>query len=118
MGASSGDASNSLIQIQINMAYRGPQGNGPSCLSQIGNGLMLGCTIGGTFGLIVGTIGGLSAKLRGRQLVRTVGNTILQSGGAFGFFLAIGSAIRCDYRPSEQLMISSPAPITSTQRSN
>lgn len=73
------------------------------------NGFLLGCTIGGSFGLIVGTIGALSAKLRGRQLLRTVGNTILQSGGAFGFFLAVGSAIRCDDRPATLLVTSASA---------
>jgi hypothetical protein len=79
---------------------------------------MLGCTIGGTFGLIVGTIGGLSAKLRGRQLVRTVGNTILQSGGAFGFFLAVGSAIRCDFQEAAPLMISSPSSLSTKNHDN
>lgn len=70
------------------------------------NGAMLGCTIGGSFGLIIGTIGAFSAKLRGRQFLRTVGSTIIQSGGAFGFFLAVGSALRCDYRPATPLLIS------------
>jgi len=73
---------------------------------------MLGCFIGGSFGLILGTIGGLSAKLRGRQLLRTVGSAMFQSGGAFGFFLAVGSGIRCDD------MNPDPTPLTSSKINN
>ena len=33
--------------------------------------------------------------LRGKKLINELGNTMLSSGGTFGTFLAIGSAIRC-----------------------
>ncbi|KAA0186357.1 hypothetical protein HAZT_HAZT000781 [Hyalella azteca] len=33
--------------------------------------------------------------LRGRELVGNVGKVMLQSGGTFGTFMAIGSGIRC-----------------------
>lgn len=33
--------------------------------------------------------------LRGRELVNTVGKVMIQGGGSFGTFLAIGSGIRC-----------------------
>lgn len=33
--------------------------------------------------------------LRGRELVNTVGKVMLQGGGSFGTFLAIGSGLRC-----------------------
>ena len=32
---------------------------------------------------------------RGRELVRTVGKTMLQGGGSFGTFMAVGTGIRC-----------------------
>ena len=32
---------------------------------------------------------------RGREFVQIAGNTMVQSGAAFGFFLAVGSALRC-----------------------
>uniref|UniRef100_A0A183AF36 Reactive oxygen species modulator 1 n=1 Tax=Echinostoma caproni TaxID=27848 RepID=A0A183AF36_9TREM len=33
--------------------------------------------------------------LRGRELVQTVGKGMLQGGGTFGMFMAVGTAIRC-----------------------
>lgn len=33
--------------------------------------------------------------LRGRELVQTVGKTMLQGGGTFGVFMGIGTGIRC-----------------------
>lgn len=33
--------------------------------------------------------------LRGKELVNTVGKVMLQGGGSFGTFLAIGSGLRC-----------------------
>lgn len=33
--------------------------------------------------------------LRGKELITTIGKTMLQSGGTFGTFMAIGSGIRC-----------------------
>jgi len=32
---------------------------------------------------------------RGRELVNTVGKAMLQGGGTFGTFMAIGTGIRC-----------------------
>ena len=32
---------------------------------------------------------------RGRELLNTVGKTMIQSGGTFGTFMAIGTGIRC-----------------------
>ncbi len=65
---------------------------------------MLGATIGGTFGLIIGSIGALSAKLRGRQFLHVVGKTVLQSAGVFGFFLSVGTGLRCDDQPARPLV--------------
>lgn len=33
--------------------------------------------------------------MRGKELVNTVGKVMLQGGGSFGTFLAIGSGLRC-----------------------
>jgi len=33
--------------------------------------------------------------LRGRELLNTVGKTMVQGGGTFGTFMAIGTGIRC-----------------------
>lgn len=33
--------------------------------------------------------------LRGRELINNVGKAMLQGGGTFGTFMAIGSGIRC-----------------------
>jgi len=33
--------------------------------------------------------------LRGRELVHTVGKTMIQGGGTFGTFMSIGTGIRC-----------------------
>ena len=37
----------------------------------------------------------LRGGLRGKRLINEVGSTMMQSGGSFATFLAIGSAIRC-----------------------
>lgn len=33
--------------------------------------------------------------LRGRELINNVGKTMVQGGGTFGTFMAIGTGIRC-----------------------
>ena len=33
--------------------------------------------------------------LRGRELISQVGKTMIQGGGTFGVFMAIGTGIRC-----------------------
>ena len=36
--------------------------------------------------------------MRGRELIQTVGKTMLQGGGTFGCFMGIGTGIRCWHR--------------------
>ena len=36
-----------------------------------------------------------SYGLRGRELITTVGKTMIQGGGTFGTFMGIGTGIRC-----------------------
>lgn len=33
--------------------------------------------------------------MRGRELINNVGKTMLQCGGTFGTFMAVGTGIRC-----------------------
>jgi predicted lipid-binding transport protein (Tim44 family) len=86
-------------QIGQKMSYRRP-----SCGEQVASGAMMGAMIGGTFGLLMGgyQLFGLrgTVKLSGRDTIRVLGMAILQSGAAFGFFLGVGTALRCeDSRP-------------------
>lgn len=58
-----------------------------------------GFTIGFCVGLASGALfGGFSAiryGFRGRELLNTVGKSMIQGGGTFGTFMAIGTGIRC-----------------------
>ncbi|XP_072343898.1 reactive oxygen species modulator 1-like [Scyliorhinus torazame] len=49
----------------------------PSCFNRVQMGFMMGW------------------GLRGRELLGGVGKTMMQSGGTFGTFMAIGMGIRC-----------------------
>ncbi|KAK5646061.1 hypothetical protein RI129_004525 [Pyrocoelia pectoralis] len=68
---------------------------GPSCFDRMKLGFMLGCCVGMASGAIFGGFSALRGGLRGRELVNTVGKVMLQGGGSFGTFLAIGSGLRC-----------------------
>jgi len=69
---------------------------GPSCLSRAISGFVLGGLVGSAFGILIGGYMCLKHGLRGMPLLVTVGKNALQSGGAFGGFMAVGSVIRCD----------------------
>ncbi|KAL7044494.1 hypothetical protein ACKWTF_001924 [Chironomus riparius] len=60
---------------------------------------ILGFTIGFCVGMASGALfGGFSALrygLRGRDLVNNVGKVMIQGGGTFGTFMAIGTGLRC-----------------------
>ena len=68
---------------------------GPSCFDRMKMGFMLGCCVGMASGALFGGFSALRGGLRGRELVNTVGKVMLQGGGSFGTFLAIGSGLRC-----------------------
>ena len=68
---------------------------GPSCFDRIKFGAMIGFAVGMSTGAIFGTFMGLRHGLRGRELLSQLGKVMLQSGGTFGAFMSIGSAIRC-----------------------
>jgi len=71
------------------------QNQGPSCFDRIKLGFMMGFTVGVVTGGLFGGFSCIRMGLRGRELVGQVGKTMVQSGGTFGTFMAIGSGIRC-----------------------
>jgi len=71
------------------------QQQGPSFFDRMKTGFMLGFCIGMASGAIFGGFGALRMGLRGRDLVNNVGKVMLQGGGTFGTFMAIGTGIRC-----------------------
>ncbi|XP_021948175.1 reactive oxygen species modulator 1-like [Folsomia candida] len=71
------------------------QQHGSSCFDRMKTGFMLGFCIGMASGAIFGGFGALRMGLRGRDLVNNVGKVMLQGGGTFGTFMAIGTGIRC-----------------------
>ncbi|CAF1424796.1 unnamed protein product [Rotaria sp. Silwood1] len=73
----------------------GGQINKPSCFDRVKIGFTMGFTVGMVTGTVFGIITGLRYGLRGRELVSTVGKSVVSAGGTFGTFMAIGSAIRC-----------------------
>lgn len=68
---------------------------GPSCWDRLKMGFMLGFCVGMASGAIFGGFSALRYGLRGRELVNSVGKVMLQGGGTFGTFMAIGTGIRC-----------------------
>jgi len=71
------------------------QQHGPSCFDRVKTGFMLGFCIGMASGAMFGGFSALRYGMRGRELVNNVGKVMLQGGGTFGTFMAIGSGIRC-----------------------
>ncbi|XP_043929907.1 reactive oxygen species modulator 1 [Protopterus annectens] len=74
----------------------GPYGQSqPSCFDRVKMGFMMGMAVGMVAGAFFGTFSCLRFGMRGRELIGGVGKTMLQSGGTFGTFMAIGMGIRC-----------------------
>ncbi|XP_056363663.1 reactive oxygen species modulator 1 [Oenanthe melanoleuca] len=74
----------------------GPYGQSqPSCFDRIKMGFMMGFAVGMAAGALFGTFSCLRIGMRGRELMGGVGKTMMQSGGTFGTFMAIGMGIRC-----------------------
>ncbi|OBS65384.1 hypothetical protein A6R68_06101 [Neotoma lepida] len=66
----------------------GPYGQSqPSCFDRVKMGFVMGCAVGMAAGALIG--------MRGRELMGGIGKTMMQSGGTFGTFMAIGMGIRC-----------------------
>ncbi|XP_043287557.1 reactive oxygen species modulator 1 isoform X3 [Venturia canescens] len=67
----------------------------PSCWDRMKMGFGLGFCIGMASGALFGGFSALRYGLRGRELINNVGKTMIQGGGTFGTFMAIGTGIRC-----------------------
>ena len=68
---------------------------GPTCFDKVKMGFTMGFCVGLASGAIFGGFTALRYGLRGRELIQTVGKTMLQGGGTFGCFMGIGTGIRC-----------------------
>lgn len=58
-------------------------------------GFAMGFSVGMATGALFGGFTAIRYGLRGRELLGNVGKMMIQSGGTFGTFMAIGSGIRC-----------------------
>ncbi len=77
--------------ILYNMAV----GGSVRCFDRVKYGFMMGAAIGTSIGALYGGVAGLRFGLRGRELFSQLGKAVIQTGGTFGGFMAVGSAIRC-----------------------
>lgn len=71
------------------------QTGGPSCWDRMKMGFTIGFCVGMASGALFGGFSALRYGLRGRELVNSVGKMMVQGGGTFGTFMAIGTGIRC-----------------------
>ncbi|KAI1760294.1 reactive mitochondrial oxygen species modulator 1-domain-containing protein [Hypoxylon sp. FL1150] len=78
-------------------AHRGPQG--PSNVDKLKMGALMGGTVGTIIGFIFGTVNIFKYGAGTNGIMRTLGQYMLGSGAAFGFFMSIGAVIRSDASP-------------------
>ncbi|XP_062556205.1 reactive oxygen species modulator 1 [Armigeres subalbatus] len=71
------------------------QNQQPSCVDRMKTGFTIGFCVGMASGALFGGFSALRYGLRGRELINNVGKTMIQGGGTFGTFMAIGTGIRC-----------------------
>ncbi|XP_062523459.1 reactive oxygen species modulator 1-like [Corticium candelabrum] len=64
-----------------------------SCFDRVKMGALMGFAIGMASGAIFGTATAFRYGLRGRELLSNTAKIMLQGGGTFSVFLAIGSAL-------------------------
>lgn len=69
--------------------------HGPSCFDKVKTGFMMGFCVGLGAGALFGGLGSLRMGFRRTELITQVGKAMIQGGGTFGTFMAIGSGIRC-----------------------
>ncbi|CAF0959252.1 unnamed protein product [Didymodactylos carnosus] len=75
--------------------YQQGQGRKVTCFDRIKIGFAMGFTVGMVTGIVFGGFTAIKYGLRGRELVSTVGKSVISAGGTFGTFMAIAGAIRC-----------------------
>ncbi|XP_043665690.1 reactive oxygen species modulator 1 [Vespula pensylvanica] len=66
-----------------------------SCWDRITMGFTMGFCVGMTSGAILTGFAAFRYGLRGRELIGHLGKSMVQGGGTFGVFMAIGMGIRC-----------------------
>ncbi|CAK9814972.1 Reactive oxygen species modulator 1 [Anthophora plagiata] len=71
------------------------QQQAPSCWDRMKFGFVVGFSVGVASGIIFGGYSAYRYGLRGKELINNMGKTMLQGGGTFGTFMAIGTGIRC-----------------------
>uniref|UniRef100_A0A8C2F8R5 Reactive oxygen species modulator 1 n=2 Tax=Cyprinus carpio TaxID=7962 RepID=A0A8C2F8R5_CYPCA len=90
-----------LLKLKVLFSFQMPVSVGPygqtqpSCFDRVKMGFMMGFAVGMAAGAMFGTFSCLRIGMRGRELMGGVGKTMMQSGGTFGTFMAIGMGIRC-----------------------
>ncbi|KOC11677.1 mitochondrial genome maintenance protein [Aspergillus flavus AF70] len=73
-----------------------PQAHGPSTFDKMKMGAMMGSTVGGIMGFIIGTVTIFQYGAGPNGAMRTLGKYMLGSGATFGLFMSIGSVIRTE----------------------
>ena len=66
-----------------------------TCFDKVKMGFGMGFCIGMASGVLLGGFQAFRLGLRGREMVTTVGKAMLQAGGSFGTFMAVGTGLRC-----------------------
>lgn len=66
-----------------------------TCIDKVKMGFGMGFCIGMATGVLLGGFQALRFGLKGRELRSSVGKAMLQAGGSFGVFMAVGTALRC-----------------------
>jgi len=69
------------------------------CMGKLQSGFMIGASLGGAFGFMYGAYAAIKFKH-----VLYLPIAVIQAGGAFGFFLACGTVIRCDEKQFDDLL--------------
>ena len=73
----------------------GGGGQGPTCFDRVKMGFVMGMSVGMASGFLFGGFGAWRIGLRGGELMTQVAKGMVQGGGTFGTFMAIGTGIRC-----------------------
>ncbi|XP_052048299.1 reactive oxygen species modulator 1-like [Apodemus sylvaticus] len=74
----------------------GPYGQSqPSCFDHVKMGFVMGCAVGMAARALFSSFSCFRIGMQGRELMGGIGKTMMQSGGTFGTFMAIGMDIRC-----------------------